>query len=121
MLSHMVEHGVLVVTVRHDPGVAGRAQLSELISDLVHAHRPSPVVIVLGEQAIGLPAVSAVLRAHRMCSQLGIPMSVVTDSAAVSHLFEANAYIDGNRLIIHSRKDTATTAAFPTATAAAAA
>lgn len=42
MLSHTLEHGVLVITVDQDPGIAGRATLTTHITNLVDAHQPTP-------------------------------------------------------------------------------
>lgn len=119
MLSHTIEHGVLVITVDQDPGISGRARVSETVSDLVHAHRPAPVVIVLDDRAAGTAAVSAVLRAHRMCSHLGILMSIATHSAPARRLLEANACTDGTRPVIHARKDIAIVTALDAAATAA--
>lgn len=119
MLSHTIEQGVLVITVLRDPGISGRAPVSETISDLVHAHRPGPVVLVLDEAAAGPAAVSTVLRAHRMCSHLGILMSIATHSAAARRLLETHPYTGGHRPLVHARTDTAVTTALTTATAAA--
>ncbi|MFJ8076457.1 hypothetical protein ACIQ7Q_21535 [Streptomyces sp. NPDC096176] len=115
MLSHVIQHGVLVITVHTDPGIGQRAALSKEISDLVHLHRPAPVVIVLEEQAAGSAAVSAVLRAHRMCNHLGVLMSVATHSAPARRLLESNADTTGTRLVIHARTDTAISTAFTAA------
>jgi hypothetical protein len=112
LLSHALEHGVLVITVRCDPGVGGRAPLAAEISDLVHAHRPAPVVIVLDETAAGAAAVSAVLQAHRMCRHLGLLVSVATHSAPARRLLEAGAAPGGPRLVVHARVDTAIATAF---------
>ncbi|MFI2413833.1 hypothetical protein [Streptomyces sp. NPDC018947] len=116
MLSHTLEHGVLVITVDQDPGIAGRAALSTHITNLVDAHQPTPVVIVLTEDASSGAAVSAVLRAHQWCSRLGVLMSVVTHSAPVRRLLENNADSSaGPRLVVHARVDTAITTAFTAA------
>ena len=60
LLSHLLDHGVLVITVHEDPGVGGRSTLLAKISDLVQAYRPAPVVIILDESA----ARGAVERKH---------------------------------------------------------
>ncbi|MFF5255938.1 hypothetical protein ACFY4K_28365 [Streptomyces leeuwenhoekii] len=111
MLSHALERGVLVITVPSDPGIDGRALLLEKIDDLVRAHRPAPVVIVLDEPAAQGAAVSVVLRAHRLCGRLGVPLSVATQSAPARRLLEAGADTGGTRLVVHARADTAVTAA----------
>ncbi|NEB11220.1 hypothetical protein G3I32_20665 [Streptomyces coelicoflavus] len=115
MLSHTLEHGVLVITVDQDPGVDGRAALTTHITNLVDAHRPAPVVIVLTERAAGHAAVSAVLRAHQWCGRLDVLMSVVTHSAPARRLLENNADTSGPRLVVHARIDTAISTAFTAA------
>ncbi|MFB6553366.1 hypothetical protein [Streptomyces sp. NPDC056405] len=115
MLSHTLEHGVLVITVDQDPGIDGRATLTTHITNLVDAHQPTPVVIVLTERAAGHAAVSAVLRAHQWCVRLGVLMCVVTHSAPVRRLLENNSDTSGPRLVVHARVDTAITTAFTAA------
>ncbi|WP_431987622.1 hypothetical protein [Streptomyces parvulus] len=115
MLSHTLEHGVLVITVDRDPGIDGRAALTTHITNLVDVHQPTPVVIVLTEGADGHAAVSAVLRAHQWCGRLGVLMSAVTHSAPVRRLLENNADTTGTRLVVHARVDTAITTAFTAA------
>lgn len=39
MLSHRLDHGVLVLTVQEDPGIGGRAELAADIVAFVQAHR----------------------------------------------------------------------------------
>jgi hypothetical protein len=112
MLSHALERGVLVITVHRDPGPAGRASLAAEIGALVHAYRPMPVVVVLEEAATGGAAVASVLRAHRLCSNLGVLMSVATHSAPARRQLEAGADTGGCRLVVHARTDTAIDAAF---------
>ncbi|MFE9290226.1 hypothetical protein ACF1HU_23435 [Streptomyces olivaceus] len=107
MLSHTLEHGVLVITVDRDPGVDGRAALTTHLTNLVDAHQPAPVVIVLADGAAGPAAVSAVLRAHQWCGRLDLLLSVVAHSAPVRRLLESNADSCGPRLVVHARVDTA--------------
>lgn len=114
MLSHTLEREVLVITVDHDPGIDGRAALAAHLTDLVDAHQPAPVVVVLTDRAGGA-AVSAVLRAHQRCGRLGVLMSVVAHSAPVRRLLEDNADTSGPRLVVHARVDTAITTAFTAA------
>ncbi|WP_030419313.1 hypothetical protein VM636_28845 [Streptomyces sp. SCSIO 75703] len=115
MLSHTLQHGVLVIKVDRDPGIDGRAALATHITRLVDAHHPRPVVIVLTEPAAGNAAVSAVLRAHQWCGRLGVLMSVVAHSAPVRRLLENNADSSGPRLVVHARVDTAISTAFAAA------
>ncbi|WP_190200648.1 hypothetical protein [Streptomyces djakartensis] len=115
MLSHSLDHGVLVITVHRDPGIGGRATLLTSISDLVHAFRPAPVVVVLDCPAPAGAVVSVVLRAHRLCSHLGVLMSVASSSAPTRRALEENADTAGTRLVVHARTDTAVAAAFAAA------
>ncbi|WP_420878542.1 MULTISPECIES: hypothetical protein [Streptomyces] len=112
VLSHSLDHGVLVVTVHQDPGIGGHATLLTRISDLVQACRPAPVVIVLDEPAARSAVVSVVLRVHHVCSRWGTLMSVATHSAPVRRALEADADTGGTRLVVHARADTAVAAAY---------
>ncbi len=115
LLSHSLDHGVLVITVHRDPGIGGRAALLTKITDLVHAFQPAPVVVVLDEPASAGAAVSVVLRVHRLCSRLGVLMSVVSGSAPTRRALEDNADTAGTRLVVHARPDTAVAAAYTAA------
>ncbi|MER6281120.1 hypothetical protein ABT272_42500 [Streptomyces sp900105245] len=106
MVSHALEQGVLVVTVHDDPGSDGRAVLLTRISDLVKGHAPTSLVLVLDGPAAD-SAVGVVLRVHRLCSRLGLVMSVATHSAPVRRLLEADADAGGTRLVVLARADTA--------------
>ncbi|MFD9461251.1 hypothetical protein [Streptomyces sp. NPDC060027] len=114
MLTHALERGVLILTLDDDPSPKGRDVLATYISDLVHVHAPTPVVIVLGGEATAT-VISAVLRAHRLCSELGVLMSVATLSAAVRRSLETQTAADGPRLVIHARADIAIATAFTVA------
>ncbi|MER5387291.1 hypothetical protein ABT040_44955 [Streptomyces sp. NPDC002688] len=116
MLMHALENGVLVLTLDDDPGPTVQTTLAALISDLVHVHAPTPVVIVLGAVAAAAPPViDAVLRAHRMCSQSDVLMSVATPSAPARRALETQATAHGAGLVIHARTDTAITTAYAAA------
>lgn len=114
LLSHSLDRGVLVVTVHRDPGVGGRAELLTRITGLVEAYRPAPLVVVLGEPATRA-AVGVLLRVHRLCSRLGVLMSVATHSAPTRRALEAEADPAGTRLVVHARTDTAVAAAYAAA------
>lgn len=109
LLTHAREQGVLVMSVHHDPGVDGRAALLTEITDLVHACKPAPVVIILEDRAATGAALSVVLRAHQLCSGLGIMMSVATHSAMARRMLQTSAEAGGIRLVVHARADTAIT------------
>ncbi|MGX1267583.1 hypothetical protein [Streptomyces phaeoluteigriseus] len=119
MMSHVLEQDVLVITVHADPGIGGRATLLAGIGDLIEGHMPASVVVVLDEAAATEAAVGVVLRTHRLCSRLGLVMSVATHSAPARRLLdEANADTNGIRLIIHARADIAIATATALTTAA---
>ncbi|MGW4562740.1 hypothetical protein ACWEN3_10130 [Streptomyces sp. NPDC004561] len=118
MLSHSLRQGVLVITVHADPGIGGRATFLTRISDLVHAYQPASLVVVLDEPAADGPVVGIVLRAHRMCSRLGLLMSVATHNAPARRLLEAGADTSGVRLVVHARIDAAIAGAAALAMAA---
>ncbi|MEU2924512.1 hypothetical protein ABZ636_05510 [Streptomyces sp. NPDC007251] len=107
MLSHAFEQGVLVITVYDDPGIGGRAKLLSRISDMVHAYRPASVVVVLDEPAARASMVGVILRVQRLCSRLGLLMSVATHNAPARRLLEAAADESSTSLVIHARIDAA--------------
>ncbi|WP_330337056.1 hypothetical protein [Streptomyces sp. NBC_00557] len=107
MLSHAFEQGVLVITVHDDPGAGGRASLLARISDLIQAFRPASVVIVLDEPAARASIAGVILRVQRLCSRLGLLMSVATHNAPARHRLEAAADESGTSLVIHARIDAA--------------
>ncbi|WP_435272598.1 hypothetical protein [Streptomyces parvulus] len=115
MLSHSLDHAVLALTVHRSPGIAGRAELVSRIEGLIHGYKPGLVVITLEEAANENAAVSVVLRAHRICNDLGIPMSAVTGSASVRRVLEASAETGGRLLTVHPHADAAVAAAFDAA------
>ncbi|MET9902852.1 hypothetical protein [Streptomyces sp. NPDC006446] len=114
MLMHALENGVLVLALDDDPGPTVQTTLAALISDLVHVHAPTPVVIVLGAVAAP-PVIDAVLRAHRMCSRLDVLMSVATPSAPARRALETQAPAHGASLVIHARTHAAITTAYAAA------
>lgn len=115
MLSHRVEHDVLLITVQEDPGVSGRAGLASQITDLVQAHHPSPVLVVIDNAAATPATASAVLRAHRQCGILKTLLSVATHDAPTRRLLEDNAGSGGPRLVVHPRVDVAIDTAYTAA------
>ncbi|KQZ19986.1 MULTISPECIES: hypothetical protein [Streptomyces] len=115
MLSHRREHDVLVLTVREDPGINGRAELATRIMDFTQAYQPSPVLVVINDGAASPATASAVLRAHRQCSDLNVLFSVATHDAPVRRLLEDNADSRGARLVVHPRVDVALESAYAAA------
>ncbi|MFD5633032.1 hypothetical protein ACFVU0_21580 [Streptomyces sp. NPDC058122] len=112
MLSRSLDHGVLVVTVHEDPGTGLRVEFSARIRDLVRAHEPTPVVVVIDEAAATPGVVRALVDAYGDCGDLGVLASVATHSASARRLFEVAADRGGPRLVVHSRIDVAVTTAY---------
>lgn len=72
MTTHTLKQRVLVITMHDDPVIAMRAALLAQINDLVRGHKPASVVIVLDQLSPTQAALSVVLRAHHLCSHLGL-------------------------------------------------
>ncbi|MFD9768228.1 hypothetical protein ACFWXI_32580 [[Kitasatospora] papulosa] len=115
MLSHRLERDVLVITIEKDPGVSGRAGLATEITELVHAYRTSPVLLVIDRAASTPATASAVLRAHRQVGELNTLLSVATQDAATRRLLEDNADTCGSRLVVHTHVDVALDTAYVSA------
>ncbi|MFC8966100.1 hypothetical protein [Streptomyces sp. NPDC057094] len=113
MVTYALQRGVLVLTLDDDPGTRVQ-ELPGRINDLVRAHDPRPVVIILCGHATD-PVITAVQHAHRMCSELGLLISVVTHSAGARRALDAQPFNTGTRLVIHARTDTAIATALTTA------
>ncbi|OII70085.1 MULTISPECIES: hypothetical protein [unclassified Streptomyces] len=111
MLTHELDHGVLVITMEREPDVQDRATLVTEIGDLARGYRPAPVVIALDGPEAGAAAAGVVLRAHRLCRRLGILMSVTARSAPVRRALETHAALSGVHLVINARADIAIAAA----------
>ncbi|MFD5856743.1 hypothetical protein [Streptomyces chartreusis] len=118
MMTHTIEQGVLVITMHDDPGIAMRAALLAQVSDLVQGHKPASVVIALDQPSPTQAALSVVLRAHHLCSHLGLVMFVATPNAHVRRLLAVGADTRDIGLVIHARTDTAIATATARTTAA---
>ncbi|MEU8794327.1 hypothetical protein [Streptomyces sp. NPDC048643] len=114
MLTHVLERGVLVLTVQDGLGSAEPNILARLISDLVHVHAPTPVVVVLGTTAT-TAVIAAVVRAYRLCSELDVLLSVAVPSAPARRTLRDQAAADGAGLVVHARTDVAIATAYAAA------
>lgn len=110
MLTHAVENGVLVLTVQESPGPPEPKGLANLLSDFIHVHAPAPAVIVLPAEA-STASVSAVARAHEMCHDLDVLISVVTPSAPARRVLRSRTAGHRAGLVVHAQTDTAIAAA----------
>lgn len=91
MLLHAVDRGVLVVTVDVDLDITNRATTAQDIARLVRSHPSLPVVLVLAAPVVSAATLSAVLRVHRICSGMHVPLAVVTPSGAARRILRASA------------------------------
>ncbi|MER8096889.1 STAS domain-containing protein [Streptomyces goshikiensis] len=82
MLPVMVtESGVLIIRLRADLDIAGRAAAAWAIDGFLAAHQSSPVVLELSDAPVSAAAVSTIVRAHRMCGYADVPLAVVASNA----------------------------------------
>ncbi|MFD3874022.1 STAS domain-containing protein [Streptomyces sp. NPDC058623] len=87
--SKVTDSGVLIIRLRADLDIGGRATAAWDIDDLLAAHRAAPVVLELSGEAISPAAVSTVVRAHRTCLGFGVPLAVVTPGIEARRTLEA--------------------------------
>ncbi|MEU1281421.1 hypothetical protein [Streptomyces sp. NPDC005805] len=110
MLAHALERGVLVITLTTDVDISERSGVCAGIARLVGAYAPLPVVVDLAMPVVGPAAVSAVVRAHRECVRLGVPMCAATAGAAARRLLRANVDTSDVPLGVYARAGDAVTA-----------
>ncbi|MEU7068109.1 hypothetical protein [Streptomyces sp. NPDC046161] len=96
MISHVFDRGILIIRFPSGIDVAGRAAVAVETEHLIHARRPLHVVIQLALPEAVAPAVfSLVLRAHRLCTEVGASSAIVSASSDVRRLLAANADSSG--------------------------
>ncbi|MEU8951040.1 hypothetical protein [Streptomyces sp. NPDC048489] len=110
MLTHSLERGVLVLKLDDNPSAGDRDSLARYICDLINAHSPAPVVIIIGRAASQL-VVAAVIEAHRMSSKLKVLVGVATSNASIRRALEAANDFFRPRIVVHARTDVAMDAA----------
>ncbi|WP_030326478.1 hypothetical protein [Streptomyces flavochromogenes] len=82
VISHVLTDGILHVTLPCDLDVTHRAAAALETETLVHAHRPRIVQLKVVGSHPSPASLSALARARRMCTSLGIPLAVVGPAAA---------------------------------------
>ncbi|MFD7206296.1 hypothetical protein [Streptomyces sp. NPDC059893] len=90
LISHSVDGDTLRVTLHHSLDVHTRAAAAAEIEDLVHTHAPRRVTVQVPTGEPTPATLSVVVRAHRMCQNLGIPLSLTGATAAAQRLFATN-------------------------------
>jgi hypothetical protein len=90
LISHSVDGDALHVTLHHNVDVTTRAAAAVEIEALIHAHRPRRVTVQVTAGEPTPAMLSVVVRAHRMCKSLDIPLSLTGATTAAQRLFTAN-------------------------------
>ncbi|MFG2794869.1 hypothetical protein [Streptomyces sp. NPDC048419] len=90
LISYRVEGDVLQVTLHRNLDITSRAAAAQEIEALVHACRPRRVTVKVPAGQPAPATLSAILRAHRTCKNLGIPLDLAGASTAVQRLFRTN-------------------------------
>lgn len=116
----MTESGVLIIRLRADLDIAGRAAAAWTIDGYLAAHRSTPVMLELSDAPLSTAAASTVVRTHRMCRSAGAQLAVVATAAETRRTLEAQT--GAERLLIQPTRSLAATAlsgaSVPVATAA---
>ncbi|MET7520452.1 hypothetical protein ABZS88_45425 [Streptomyces sp. NPDC005480] len=90
LISHSVDSDTLRVTLHPSIDVNTRAAAAVEIEALVHTHRPRRVTVQVPAGEPTPAMLSVVVRAHRMCKSLDIPLSLTGATAAAQRLFATN-------------------------------
>ncbi|MFI2367955.1 hypothetical protein [Streptomyces sp. NPDC018833] len=109
VLTHMLDRGVLVLTLHGDVTISDRATVSQKLAEAVRSYTPQAVVIELRTPVVSAAALSAVLRAHRLCGQAGVALSAVATVSSARRLLKAGT--DGSGLPVFARRQDAIAAA----------
>ncbi|WP_327250289.1 hypothetical protein [Streptomyces sp. NBC_01244] len=77
----VTDGGVLIIRLRADLDISGRAASAWAIDGCLTGHRSAPVVLELSDAPLTPAAMSTVLRVHHMCRFAGAPLAVVAAHA----------------------------------------
>ncbi|MBT2468982.1 hypothetical protein J7E97_14150 [Streptomyces sp. ISL-66] len=92
---NVTENGVLIIRLRADLDIAGRAAAAWAIDGYLAAHRSAPVMLELSDAPLSNAAVSTVVRTRRMCRSAGAPLAVVAATAETRRALEAQTMAEG--------------------------
>ncbi|WP_405476164.1 hypothetical protein [Streptomyces sp. NBC_00009] len=90
LISHSVDGDVLRVTLHHSVHVNTRAAAAAEIESLVHTHTPHRVTVQVPAGDPTPATLSVLVRAHRTCKNLDIPLSLTGATTTAQRLFTAN-------------------------------
>ncbi|MFD4317043.1 hypothetical protein [Streptomyces sp. NPDC058548] len=91
LISHVVRHHALHVTLHRDLDVTNRAAAALQIQALVQMIRPTRVTVAVPTADPTPATLSALARAHRMCASLDIPLTLSGASARTRRLLDVTA------------------------------
>ncbi|MFB8000441.1 hypothetical protein ACFC4G_47835 [Streptomyces sp. NPDC056002] len=89
-ISHSVDGYTLHVTLHHSLDLHTRAAAAAAIEALVHTHTPRRVTVQAPAGEPTPATLSVIVRAHRMCKNLDIPLSLTGATTATQRLFTTN-------------------------------
>ncbi|MFF3215386.1 STAS domain-containing protein [Streptomyces sp. NPDC002886] len=92
---NVTENGVLIIHLRADLDIAGRAAAAWAIDGYLTAHRSAPVMLELSDAPLSTAAVSTVVRTHRMCRSSGATLTVLAATAETRRALEAQTGAEG--------------------------
>ncbi|WP_326771334.1 hypothetical protein [Streptomyces sp. NBC_01445] len=90
LTSHSVDGDALHVTLHHNVDVNTRAAAAVEIEALVHTHTPRRVTVQVPAGEPTPATLSVLVRAHRTCKSLDIPLSLTGATTATQRLFATN-------------------------------
>ncbi|MFB7713531.1 hypothetical protein [Streptomyces sp. NPDC056105] len=90
LVSHSVDGDTLHMTLHHSVDAHTRTAAAAAIEALVHTHRPRRVTVQVPAGEPTPATLSLAVRAHRMCKNLDIPLSLTGATTAAQRLFTAN-------------------------------
>ncbi|MFJ3987740.1 hypothetical protein ACIPWY_03605 [Streptomyces sp. NPDC090032] len=90
LISYSVDGDALHMRLHDNVDVNSRAAAAVEIEALVHTHRPRRVTVQVTEGEPTPATLSVVVRAHRMCKSLDIPLSLTGATTAAQRLFTVN-------------------------------
>lgn len=86
---NVTESGVLIIRLRADLDIAGRAAAAWAIDGYLAAHRSTPVMLELSDAPLSTAAMSTVVRTQRLCRSAGAPLAVLAAATETRRTLEA--------------------------------
>ncbi|MGW6395987.1 hypothetical protein ACWFR1_37050 [Streptomyces sp. NPDC055103] len=90
IISHSVDGGILRVTLHRDLDITNRAAVALALQALVQAHRPTQVLVDVPLTEPSPATLSALVRTHRMCRNVGVDFVLTGLGADAQRLLDAS-------------------------------